>query len=219
MPSADIIFTVTDKEETLYIEVVNDLDSQVTIATQAHSGDDVTQYFTHGDVITMFDNINITHTHIRLDTSRAFRVYLFAVRPDGDPSNENHRTLIWESDYREYTVSDLLMTFREAMEVDTSGFPLGTTFFFAETAYREILDEDGNRIGWQEDYRHNWDGSDQRQMLFPRDVEIQPRLPQTGITNRMILFVILGGMVTVTTCVVIKARKSKNNRIKVNNKN
>ena len=221
--SEDITFTVTDLEETVSVVVVNELDSSVEIATQAHTGDGVTQYFSHGEIIEMFDNIDITHMHIREGTPRAFKVYLFAVVPNGNPANDSDRTLIWESDYREYTVENVGMTFRESTNIDTSQFEHGTTFFFAETAYREILDDEGDRIGWEEDYRHNWDGSDQNQMLFPRDVRVpqpqsprspqapqtpQLRLPQTGITNRVILLVVLGGMVTVTTCVIVKARKS-----------
>ena len=215
----DIYFTVTDSLETIYLVAENELDSSVSIATQAHTGDGTTQYFTYGDIIEMFDDINITHTHIREGTPRAFRVYLFAVIPNGNPANESDRTLIWYSDYREYTVENVLMTFKEATNVDTSNFSFGTTFFFAETAYREILDDDDNRTGWEEDYRHNWCGSDQRQMLLPRPMPERPRLPQTGSSSRIMLYVALGTMVTVTACVVIKAHKSKANRININRKN
>ena len=215
LPSEDIIFTVTDAEETIYISVVNELDSSVEIATQAHVGDGTTQYFTHGDIVEMFDDINITHTHIREGTPRAFRVYLFAVIPNGNPANQSDRTLIWTSDYREYTVDNIVMTFRESINVDTSDFPLGTTFFFAETAYRETLDEDGDRTGWEEDYRHNFDGSDQRQMLFPRDVEtqgqpqrpFQPRLPQTGVG--VISFALIGVGLIATAGGVVAYKKKK----------
>ena len=246
MPSEDIIFTVTDGQDSVYITVINDLDSSVEISTQAHTGDETTQYFTHGDIIEMLDNIKITHTHIRVGTPRAFKVYLFAVNPGGNPASEQDRTLVWESDYREYTVDNINMTFTEGTRVDTSEFSLGTTFFFAETAYREVLDEDDNRIGWEEDYRHNFDGSDGRQTLFPRDTYStqqpeqpkqpeqpqqpqrpqqpqqprvpQLRLPQTGSTNRAILFVTLISMVAATTVVVVKARKPKVNRISMSNK-
>jgi len=218
LPSEDIIFTVTDTEETIYIDVVNELDSSVEIATQAHVGDGTTQFFNHGDTLEMFDNIDITHTHIREGTPRAFRVYLFAVAPNGNPANDSDRTLIWESEYREYTVENILMTFRESTNVNTSQFPHGTTFFFAETAYREVLDEDGERTDWEEDYRHNWDGSDQRQMLFPRDLP-QPqlpqapqspllRLPQAGV--EAINFALIGvGLISTGGCVYLYKRKNK----------
>ena len=59
---------------------------------------------------------------------------------------------------------------------------------------------------------------------IPLNVEQPPivppsRLPQTGTASRMILFIALGSMVTVTACVVIKANKSKTNRVVMNNKN
>ena len=186
----DIYFTVTDSLETIYLIAENELDSSVSIATQAHVGDGVTQYFTHGEVIEMLDNIDITHTHIRPGTPRSFRVYLFAVRPDGLPANENDRTLVWQSQHREYKVENIVMSFTEGTNIDTSQFPLGTTFFFAETAYRQIENEDGS-YSWEEDYRHNWCGSDQQQMLFPRDVP-RPNLPQTGTQTVGNWFIMLG---------------------------
>jgi len=44
------------------------------------------------------------------------------------------------------------------------------------------------------------------------------RLPQTGSASRTILFVILGAIVTMTACLIIKVRKSKASHIQVSNK-
>ena len=193
---ADIHFTVTDAEETIYIIAENILDSRVYIATQAHTGDGSDQYFTPGSVVNIFDDIEITHINIRPGSTRAFRAYLFARLPDGTIKQ------VWYTDYIEYSVEHILdfninepniTNVQVNTSVDTSEFPNGTEFFWAETAYHQVINEDGDYT-WEEDYRHNFDGSNRDQTLFPREVsEESPQdLPQTGIHTSSTLWLQLG---------------------------
>ena len=112
-----------------------------------------------------------------------------------------------------YTVESVIMTFVEIFEdIDTTEW-YGYELFFSENLYRQVDDEQ------QLVYEHNKDGQDLNQRLtpvprpanVPEDAPVPPpsRLPQTGIASRTILFVILGSMVIITTCVIIKARKPK----------
>ena len=174
----DIHFTVTNAEETIYIIADNVLNSRVYIATQAHTSDG-SQYFRAGDIVTMYDNIEITHIKIRPNSPRAFRAFLFARFPNGEVAQ------VWYTDYIEYNVENVLefnvnepniSNFQVSTEVDTSLFPSGAEFFWAETAYRRVgVDE--NYV-WREDYRHNFCGTDMRQTLFPR--ASASALPETG---------------------------------------
>jgi len=154
-----------------------------------------------------------------------YSVFLWAVPSGVDMSDVEavieHKVLIRYRLHVPYTVEDVLMTFNEIFEdVDTSEW-LGYELFFSENLYRQYEDDERRLV-----YEHNKDGQDLNQKLtpvprppnVPEDTPVPPRLPQTGITNRSILFVALGGMVIVTTCVVIKARKSKTSRIDMSNK-
>ena len=182
----EIHFTVTDDASTLYIVAQNLPDHRVFIATRAHTGDGNNQYFTDDAIVTMFDDIEITHINIEAGVVRAFRAYLFARLPD------ESKQQIWSTDYIEYTVEYVLnlgsITHAQvSTTVDTSEFPRGTTFFWAETAYRQIQHDD-DTYSWEADYHHNFDGSDKRQTLFPKATSKHPEqratpvpsLPQTG---------------------------------------
>jgi len=191
----DIHFTVTDAAGTLYIVAENLPDRHVFIATRAHTGDGSNQYFIPGAIVNMFDEIEITHINIEAGETRAFRAYLFARLPD------ESKQQIWYTDYIAYTVeyvADLaphapnIKNAQVSTTVDTSQFPQGTTFFWAETAYRRIQHDD-HTYSWEADYYHNFDGTDKRQTLFPKDADTPaskqrttptptpaPSLPQTG---------------------------------------
>jgi len=182
----DIHFVVTDEQETIYIVAENVLDHQVNIATQAHVGDGSHQYFVLGDTITAYDEIEITHINIRPETLRAFRAYKFIRLNNGET------ILYYETDYIEYTVENVLefmvnepnkKGFQVTTQIDTSQFPDMAYTFWAETAYH--LGEDGS---WVEDYRHNFDGEDVNQTLFPT-TETGDRLPQTGARNSGIVWI------------------------------
>jgi hypothetical protein len=109
---------------------------------------------------------------------------------------------VWYTDYIKYSVSHILdfninepnvTNVQVNTQVDTSQFPIGTAFFWAETTYRQVQNEDKS-YHWEEDYRHNFDGSDTRQTLSPRipNNPEQPALPQTGTRIHSKLWLQLG---------------------------
>lgn len=189
----DIHFIVTDSQETIYIVAENVLDSRVYIATQAHTGNGRNQYFVWGDTITAYDDIEITHINIRPDTPRAFRAYKFIRLNNGET------ILFYQTNYVEYTVENVpqfmvgvpnRMEFQVSIQIDTSRFPNMAYTFWAETTYHQ--NDEGE---WVEDYRHNFDGTDVNQTLFPI-IESKGRLPQTGVRNSGIVWI---GILSLTT--------------------
>jgi len=162
----------------------NDLsERKVDIKTRAHT-DDNTQYFTHGDVVNMYDNVDITHDMILDGTERSFEAILVALLPDGTMKD------IWSSGKIDYVVSDKEFAKQVVTKVDTSKYPEGTQFFFKERAF----DEDG-----EEDARHNFDGKDQNQGIYPKEPvvpekpEPKPKKPNTGDFNYLgVAGIILG---------------------------
>ncbi|MCL2746772.1 MAG: prealbumin-like fold domain-containing protein, partial [Coriobacteriia bacterium] len=142
-------------------------ESGVRISTQAHTGDRTTQTFRPGDEVDMHDEVRIEHIELEEGTPRAFRAWLFS-RLDGEVS------LVWASEYIEYTVENVIMSFTVNEVIDTSLFDPRTEFFYAETAYGQRDGEDGPE--WERDYSHNFCGSDNRQTLWPD--EDTPYTPQ-----------------------------------------
>ncbi|EOW1885839.1 SpaA isopeptide-forming pilin-related protein, partial [Enterococcus hirae] len=75
-----------DKEKTKEIGRHDDLENddqtvtfqspKVSIQTKAHTGDNKTQTFTHGDLITAYDNVNLSHENVLDGTKRAFETIL-----------------------------------------------------------------------------------------------------------------------------------------------
>jgi len=204
----DIHFSVTDAEGTIYIIAENVLDSHVYIATQAHTGNGNNQYFTSGEVVNMFDDIEITHVNIRPGSRRAFRAYLFARLPNGAVRQ------VWYTNHIEYSVEYILdfninepniKNVQVNTTIDTSQFPNDTEFFWAGTAYRQVVNEDGYYI-WEEDYSHNFDGSDMRQTIFPNERS----LPQTSTRSSSLLWFKISMLGIGGSLVVYKKKNMKN---------
>ncbi|MDT2638788.1 fibrinogen-binding MSCRAMM adhesin Fss3 [Enterococcus dongliensis] len=137
------------------------VERHVSIQTKAHL-EDGSQTFTHGDVVDMFDDVSITHDV--LDGSKeAFETILYALLPDG--TNKE----IWKSGKIDYEVNDKEFTKTMLAEkVDTSKYPEGTKFTFAEINY----DKDGNING-----KHNEDLKEKSQTLTPKEVPTTPSTP------------------------------------------
>jgi len=196
-----------------------------TIATQAHTGDGTQQLFWQGNNINAHDIIEITHVNVPNGTEMYYSVFLWAV-PTGVDMDDveavmENKILIRYRLHIPYTVENVVITFVEIFEdIDTSEWD-GYELFFSENLYRQVEDDEPRLV-----YEHNKDSQDLNQRLtpvprptnVPEDSPVPPRLPQTGIANRTILFVVLGGMVIATTCVVIKAKRSKVSRITIGNK-
>lgn len=136
---------------------------KVAIKTKAHTGDDKSQRYTHGDIIKAYDNINLTHTDVLDGTKRAVQAILVADIPGKGQKD------IWTSEKINYVVKDAAIVKQVMTDVDTSKYPEGTTFFFKEIGYNEA---------GEEDTKHNFDGKDRNQSLTPK----APKkiLPQTG---------------------------------------
>ena len=159
---SDETFPVTIRyhEQVIEITIANE-PTRVSIRTQAHTGDGSNQYFTHGDVLRMFDDVEITHEGILDGTERAFETFLVARLPNGTVQE------VWRSGLIDYVVEDAVFTHRVVTEyVDTGRFPRGTIFTFREVGFNEIGEEDA----W-----HNCDFDDKNQNLYPR-----PEVPRTG---------------------------------------
>ena len=142
--------------------VKSEIERHVSIQTKAHL-EDGSQTFTHGDVVDMFDDVSITHEV--LDGSKeAFETILYALLPDG--TNKE----IWKSGKIEYEVNDKEFTKTVLAEkVDTSNYPEGTKFTFAEINY----DKDGTING-----KHNEDLKEKSQTLTPKEAPTTSSTPE-----------------------------------------
>lgn len=172
-----------DKEKTKEIGRHDDLENddqtvifkspKVSIHTKAHTGDNKTQTFTHGELINAYDNVDLSHENVLNGTERAFEAILVAQTPDGKMTD------IWTSGKIDYVVNDSTIVKQVKTKVDTSKYPEGTTFFFKEVGYNEA---------GEKDCEHNFDGKDKEQALTPVK---KGTLPKTG-SNNEIIWVIIG---------------------------
>ncbi|MEB8418565.1 LPXTG cell wall anchor domain-containing protein, partial [Enterococcus casseliflavus] len=144
---------------------------KVSIRTKAHTGDNKTQTFTHGDIINAYDNVDLSHENVLDGTERAFEAILVAQTPDGKMTD------IWTSGKINYVVNDSTIVKQVKTKVDTSKYPEGTTFFFKEVGYNEA---------GEKDCEHNFDGKDKQQSLTPVK---KGTLPKTGATTSLYLTV------------------------------
>lgn len=185
------------------------IDQHVSIQTKAHL-EDGSQVFEHGDVIDMFDDVSITHDVID-GSKEAFETILYAMLPDG--TNKE----IWRSGKIDYEVNDKEFTKTVLAEkVDTSKYPKGTTFTFAEINY----DKDGEING-----KHNENLKEKSQTLTPKKTPKTPstsenlktpttpestkesRLPQTGEQNSNVLLFIGFTLIFVTAGIYLWNRR------------
>ncbi|EGP5096630.1 LPXTG cell wall anchor domain-containing protein [Enterococcus faecium] len=138
------------------------VERHVSIQTKAHLQDG-SQTFTHGDAVDMFDEVSITHDVID-ESKEAFETILYALLPDGTKKE------IWKSDKIGYEVNDKEFTKTVLVEkVDTSKYPEGTSFTFAEINY----DKNGKING-----KHNEDLKEKSQTLAPKEVPTKPSTPE-----------------------------------------
>lgn len=182
-----------DKEKTKEIGRHDDLENddqtvtfkapKISIHTKAHTGDNKTQTFTHGDIITAYDNVELSHENVLDGTQRALEAILVAQMPDGKTTD------IWSSGKIDYVVNDSTIVKQVKTKVDTSKYPEGTTFFFKEVGYNEVGEKDSE---------HNFDGKDKEQSLTPVK---KGTLPKTGskasiyltVAGAVLVLVVFGG--------------------------
>ncbi|MBS7576955.1 MULTISPECIES: SpaA isopeptide-forming pilin-related protein [unclassified Enterococcus] len=193
------IIEIKDGETTKVIIKNNKIDvknPKTTIKTKAHL-EDGSQYFTAGDTVNMYDDVEITHEDILDGTDRAFETILVAKLPDGTEKD------IWKSGKIDYKVSDSQLTKTVVTEkVDTGAYPKGTTFYFKEIGY----DKDGNK-----DTEHNFDGKDQEQGIYPKETP-ESSLPTMNESSNIVL---VGGgilLLAVVTGVFLLKKKYHNNK-------
>ncbi len=181
---------VTIKNDTIDVKT-----PKVTIKTKAHL-ENGSQEFTRGDVVAMYDDVDIQHDDILDGTQRSFETILVARTPDGKETD------IWKSGKIDYKVSDSKFAKTVVTEkVDTAKYPENTTFYFKETGY----DEKGKK-----DTEHNFDGKDEKQSIVPKNApkkadSPKTSLPMTGETKAK--FAGLAGLVLIAGIAFIK-RKS-----------
>lgn len=138
------------------------VERHVSIQTNAHLQDG-SQTFAHGDVVDMFDEVSITHDVID-GSKEAFETILYALLPDGTKKE------IWKSDKIGYEVNDKEFTKTILVEkVDTSKYPEGTSFTFAEISY-----DKNDKING----KHNEDLKEKSQTLAPKEVPMKPNAPE-----------------------------------------
>ncbi|EOS7866231.1 LPXTG cell wall anchor domain-containing protein [Enterococcus hirae] len=188
-----------DKDKTKEIGRHDDLENEdqtvifkapkVSIHTKAHTGDNKTQTFTHGELINAYDNVDLSHENVLDGTERAFEAILVAQTPDGKMTD------IWTSGKINYVVNDSTIVKQVKTKVDTSKYPEGTTFFFKEVGYNEA---------GEKDCEHNFDGKDKEQALTPVK---KGTLPKTGSNNEIIWGII--GIVFVLTASMIMYQISR----------
>lgn len=178
---------VTIKNDT--IDVKN---PKVTIKTKAHL-ENGSQEFTRGDVVALYDDVDISHDDILDGTQRSFETILVARTPDGKETD------IWKSGKIDYKVSDAKFAKTVVTEkVDTAKYPENTTFYFKETGY----DKDGKK-----DTEHNFDGKDEKQSIVPKkDDTPKPNLPMTGETKAK--FAGIAGLILIAGVAIFVKRKS-----------
>ena len=198
LPSGYMLDEQTPQTQWVTIEdgktvVLNWNNKKVTpvIQTKAHTADG-SQYFTHGDVLDMFDDVSITSDVID-GTKGAFETILYAILPNGTTQQ------IWKSDRIDYVINDKEFVKTVVSEkVNTGNYPEGTYFSFKEINY----DDKGKENG-----RHNDDLSVKSQSIYPREkkaatstpTKTTGSLPSTGETiSKMVL---ISG-ITILTMVV-----------------
>ena len=189
---------VQDTEHNIYgTEVTQTLtptikESSVEISSQAHTGDGKTQEFVWGEEIPFYDDVQIIHENIPMDTERAFEAVLVAVAPDQTEKD------VWTSGKIDYKVADSIMTERVLSDHDYREDEKGTTYYFKTFGFTK--DKEKNYV---QDADHNLDGKEKTQMLTPI-IEEEPELsaestptkpqekifPQTGEKSTKILLII-----------------------------
>ena len=184
---------VTIKNDTINVKT-----PKVTIKTKAHL-DNGSQEFTRGDVVAMYDDVDIQHDDILDGTQRSFETVLVARTPDGKETD------IWKSGKIDYKVLDSKFAKTVVTEkVDTAKYPENTTFYFKEIGY----DDKGNK-----DTEHNFDGKDEKQSIVPKNVpkkadSPKPSLPMTGEAKATLL--VLTGVVIVAVIGFLKHKEIAN---------
>lgn len=181
---------VTIKNDTIDVKT-----PKVTIKTKAHL-ENGSQEFTRGDVVAMYDDVDISHDDILDGTQRSFETILVAHTPDGKETD------IWKSGKIDYKVSDAKFAKTVVTEkVDTAKYPENTTFYFKETGY----DKDGKK-----DTEHNFDGKDEKQSIVPKKATTPEKpketLPVTGETKAK--FAGLAGLILIAGVAIFVKRKS-----------
>ncbi|MBO0460037.1 MSCRAMM family collagen-binding adhesin EcbA [Enterococcus hulanensis] len=136
------------------------IDNVVKIKTRAHLEKE-DQTFTHGDILSMYDDVEITHSEID-GAKETFETILVALFPDGKTEE------VWKSDLIVYVVEDEKFTKTVVTEkVDTGKYPKGTLFTFMEINY----DKDG-----EVNATHNEELDEKSQTLYPIEEE-KPEVP------------------------------------------
>ncbi|HIB3686295.1 LPXTG cell wall anchor domain-containing protein [Enterococcus faecalis] len=146
---------------------------EVSISTQAHTGDNKTQTFVWGDLVTQYDDVKISHKNIAVGTERAFETILVAVTPD------NKEKDVWSSGKVDYKVSDKETIQTVKADYDYRKEPKGTRYYFKEIGYSK---PNGNE--YKKDSEHNFDGKEKTQDIIPtikEEPKNEPKKPERGL--------------------------------------
>ncbi|MGF1943726.1 MSCRAMM family collagen-binding adhesin EcbA [Enterococcus casseliflavus] len=177
------------------------ISSDITIKTRAHLKDE-SQTFMYGDIVDMYDDIEITHKSFGGE-EESFETILYAVLPDGTAKST------WKSNRIKYKVDDkIFVKTILAKSIDTSKYPKGTYFTFSENNY----DSAGKING-----KHNENLKEKTQTLIPKEElpketnsrvkPSQKALPQTGSKESKGLVLIGVIFITISSCVYFWKRK------------
>lgn len=149
---------------------------EVSISTQAHTGDNKTQTFVWGDLVTQYDDVKISHKNIPVGTKRAFETILVAVTPD------NKEKDVWSSGKVDYKVSDKETIQTVKADYDYRKDPKGTRYYFKEIGYSKPNDKE-----YKKDSEHNFDGKEKTQDLTsvlketPKDTPSPKETPKASL--------------------------------------
>ncbi|WP_289864164.1 SpaA isopeptide-forming pilin-related protein [Enterococcus faecalis] len=197
-------------------EIVSTLSEkpEVSISTQAHTGDNKTQTFIWGDLVTQYDDVKISHKHIAVGTERAFETILVAVTPDDQEKD------VWTSGKVAYKISDKETIQTVKADYDYRKDPKGTRYYFKEIGYSKTKENK-----YEKDSEHNFDGKEKTQDIIPTIKEVpkeEPKtpsdpkqaehglLPQTGEKGSTLL---LGFGVIVLGCAYVLCQYKKRKKI------
>jgi LPXTG-motif cell wall-anchored protein len=166
---------------------------KVTIQTKAHDKNGNTT-FKVGDIVDMFDDIEITTENYTKEDGLQYQTSLYAVMKDGKSK------LVAQTEKKVVDVeSDKFITKELIKQVDTSKYPDVDYFTFTE----EVTDKDNNVV-----QKHNDDYKVKEQSLFPVATP-KAELPKTGEQNKTIL-TIFGAMTILAVGGYFFYRKKKN---------
>ncbi|SJZ77521.1 LPXTG-motif cell wall anchor domain-containing protein [Pilibacter termitis] len=186
---------VNNEEESQKVKVVK---GNITIQTKAHDKNGNTT-FKVGDIVDMFDDIEITTENYTKEDGLRYQTSLIAVMKNGSTK------VVAQTEKKVIDVeTDKFVTQELIKQVDTSKYPNVDYFTFVE----EVTDKDNTVV-----QTHNDDFKVKEQSLFPV-VTPKAELPKTALPktgeNNTTIFTIFGAMTLLSVGGFFFYRKKKN---------